>query len=118
MELTGEEIISGICENLRNQFSVQEFPVVYKDVPKQKMQLPCICVHEITEEFEITTIINSHDMNSVMEIGDNILFIENGEKAWQGNKEDIFHVDNKELNDFVFASDLFKKVKKVHQKKL
>jgi len=75
-------------------------------------------IHEITEEFEITTIINSHDMNSVMEIGDNILFIENGEKAWQGNKEDIFHVDNKELNDFVFASDLFKKVKKVHQKKL
>ena len=74
-------------------------------------------IHEITEEFDITTVINSHDMNSVMEIGDNILFIENGEKAWQGNKEDIFHVDNKDLNDFVFASDLFKKVKKVNQRK-
>lgn len=72
-------------------------------------------IHEITQKFEITTIINTHDMNSVMEIGENIIFIEKGEKAWQGTKEDIFHVDNKELNDFVFASELFKQVRKVKQ---
>jgi phospholipid/cholesterol/gamma-HCH transport system ATP-binding protein len=72
-------------------------------------------IHEITHEFEITTIINSHDMNSVMEIGENIIFIENGEKAWQGNNKDIFHVENKALNDFVFASELYKKVKRTNQ---
>ncbi|MDD3080535.1 MAG: ATP-binding cassette domain-containing protein [Paludibacter sp.] len=68
-------------------------------------------IHDITVEFNITTIINSHDMNSVMEIGENIIFINKGIKAWQGNKNDIFHVDNKDLNDFVFASELYKKVK-------
>jgi phospholipid/cholesterol/gamma-HCH transport system ATP-binding protein len=68
-------------------------------------------IHDITVEFNITTIINSHDMNSVMEIGENIIFINKGEKAWQGSKEDIFHVDNQDLNDFVFASNLYKKVK-------
>jgi len=72
-------------------------------------------IHEITHKFEITTIINSHDMNSVMEIGENIIFIEKGEKAWQGNKDDIFHVQNEALNDFVFASELFKKVKIANQ---
>lgn len=72
-------------------------------------------IHEITHEFDITTIINSHDMNSVMEIGENIIFIENGEKAWQGNKDDIFHVHNEALNDFVFASELFKQVKTANQ---
>jgi phospholipid/cholesterol/gamma-HCH transport system ATP-binding protein len=72
-------------------------------------------IHEITHEFDITTIINSHDMNSVMEIGENIIFIEKGEKAWQGNKDDIFHVDNQALNDFVFASELYKQVKKANQ---
>ena len=71
-------------------------------------------IHEITKEFNITTIVNSHDMNSIMEIGDNIIFINQGEKAWQGSKEDIFHSDNKDLNDFVFASNLFKKVKEVN----
>ncbi|MDO9152983.1 MAG: ATP-binding cassette domain-containing protein [Paludibacter sp.] len=72
-------------------------------------------IHDITVEFNITTIINSHDMNSVMEIGENIIFIENGENVWQGSKKDIFHVDNQSLNDFVFASDLFKKVKATNQ---
>lgn len=71
-------------------------------------------IHEITQEFDITTIINSHDMNSVMEIGENIIFINKGEKAWQGAKEDIFHVDNEDLNNFVFASELYKKVKKAN----
>ncbi|HEY6913759.1 MAG TPA: ABC transporter ATP-binding protein, partial [Paludibacter sp.] len=68
-----------------------------------------------THEFDITTIINSHDMNSVMEIGENIIFINKGEMAWQGNKDDIFHVDNEALNDFVFASELYKQVKKANQ---
>jgi len=71
-------------------------------------------IHDITVEFNITTIINSHDMNSVMEIGENIIFINKGEKAWQGSKDDIFHVDNQDLNDFVFASELYKKVKKTN----
>jgi phospholipid/cholesterol/gamma-HCH transport system ATP-binding protein len=68
-------------------------------------------IHDISIEFNITTNINSNDMNSVMEIGENIIFINKGEKAWQGSKEDIFHVDNEDLNDFVFASNLYKKVK-------
>jgi phospholipid/cholesterol/gamma-HCH transport system ATP-binding protein len=72
-------------------------------------------ISEITHIFGITTIINSHDMNSVMEIGENIIFIENGEKAWQGNNKDIFHVDNEALNGFVFASELYKQVKKANQ---
>lgn len=72
-------------------------------------------IHEITMEFDITTIINSHDMNSVMEIGDNIIFINKGEKAWQGNKSEIFHVQNQELNDLVFASELYKQVKSANQ---
>jgi phospholipid/cholesterol/gamma-HCH transport system ATP-binding protein len=72
-------------------------------------------IHEITHECGITTIINSHDMNSVMEIGENIIFIEKGEMAWQGNKNDIFHVDNEALNNFVFASQLFKQVRKANQ---
>jgi phospholipid/cholesterol/gamma-HCH transport system ATP-binding protein len=72
-------------------------------------------IYELTHELDITTIINSHDMNSIMEIGENIFFFENGEKAWQGNKDDIFHVDNKSLNDFIFASELYKKVKATNQ---
>ncbi|MDR2825051.1 MAG: ATP-binding cassette domain-containing protein [Prevotellaceae bacterium] len=72
-------------------------------------------IHELTQEFDITTIINSHDMNSVMEIGENIIFINEGEKAWQGGKEQIFNSQNTELEDFVFASELYKKVKKAHE---
>ncbi len=65
----------------------------------------------ITKEFDITTIINTHDMNSVMEIGDHITFIYKGKVEWTGNKADVVNSDNKKLNDLVFASDLFKKVK-------
>lgn len=72
-------------------------------------------IQEITREFDITTIINSHDMNSVMEIGEKIIFINKGVKAWEGSKEDIFHADNEALNDFVFASELYKKVKRANQ---
>ncbi|MDY4038294.1 MAG: ATP-binding cassette domain-containing protein [Prevotella sp.] len=67
---------------------------------------------EITKEFNITTIINTHDMNSVMGIGEHILFIYKGRKEWQGTKDDVINSNNKRLNDLVFASDLFKKVKK------
>jgi len=73
-------------------------------------------IHEITTEFNMTTIVNSHDMNSIMEVGDNIIFINKGEKAWQGSKDDIFDSTNEALNDFVFASNLFKKVKKANGK--
>lgn len=65
----------------------------------------------ITQEFNITTIINTHDMNSVMEIGDNIAFIYKGRVEWTGNKTEVINSDNKRLNELVFASDLFKKVK-------
>jgi len=68
-------------------------------------------IHEITVEFDITTIINSHDMNSVMEIGENIIFIEKGEKEWQGSKEEIASSNNEALDNFVFASELYKKIK-------
>ncbi len=60
------------------------------------------------------TIINSHDMNSIMEIGDHIVFLKNGKMEWDGNKDNIFHADNEALNDFVFASNLYKKVKKAN----
>ena len=64
----------------------------------------------------MTTIINTHDMNSVMGIGDNILFIYNGAKEWVGNKDMVMDSTNEKLNDLVFASDLFKKVKAANMK--
>ena len=71
----------------------------------------------ITKEFDITTIINTHDMNSVMGIGENIIFIYKGHKEWQGTKDDVMGSTNDKLNDLVFASDLFKKVKEVEMQK-
>ena len=68
---------------------------------------------DITKEFDITTIINTHDMNSVMGIGERIVFIADGRAEWQGNKDTVMSSNNKKLNDLVFASDLFKKVKQV-----
>lgn len=70
-------------------------------------------IKEITEEFSITTIVNTHDMNSVMEIGDKILFLFEGKKWWEGSVDDILRTDNKEINDFIFASKLAKAIKKV-----
>lgn len=67
----------------------------------------------ITKEYNITTIINTHDMNSVMGIGENIVFIYKGRKEWQGNKDEVVTSTNKKLNELVFASELFKKVKEV-----
>lgn len=68
-------------------------------------------IKEITEEYDMTTIINTHDMSSVLGIGDNILFIYKGEKYWEGSKDDILQSDNKILNEFIFASPLFRKLK-------
>ncbi len=69
-------------------------------------------IQEITQEYNITTIVNSHDMNSVMEIGDKIAFIYEGKVWWKGNKEDLMISENQELNDFVFASELFKRLRR------
>ena len=68
-------------------------------------------IKEITQEYNITTVVNTHDMNSVMEIGDNIAFIHQGKLSWSGSKDSIMNSDNKDLNDFVFASELFKKLR-------
>ena len=68
-------------------------------------------ISDITKEYNITTIINTHDMNSVMEIGEKIVFIYEGEKWWEGSKDDILHADNKELGDFVFASAMAKRAR-------
>jgi phospholipid/cholesterol/gamma-HCH transport system ATP-binding protein len=68
-------------------------------------------IKEITEEFNITTIVITHDMNSVIEIGDNISFLFKGEIAWKGNKSEILKTDNPEVNNFVYASKFMKKVK-------
>ena len=67
----------------------------------------------ITKDYNMTTIINTHDMNSVMGIGENICFIYQGHKEWQGNKNEVMTSTNEKLNDLVFASDLFRKVKEV-----
>jgi phospholipid/cholesterol/gamma-HCH transport system ATP-binding protein len=68
-------------------------------------------IQEITAEYNITTVINTHDMNSVMEIGDKIVFLKNGLKAWEGSKDEIFKTDNEAVTDFVYSSELFKKVR-------
>ncbi len=68
-------------------------------------------IHEITQEYHITTIINTHDMNSVLEIGEKIVYIHEGRKWWEGSKENILQADNRELNDFVFASAMAKRAR-------
>ena len=71
-------------------------------------------IHSITDEYKMTTIINTHDMNSVMGIGENIIYIYKGHKEWQGTKDEIMNSTNERLNSFIFASDLFKKVKEAN----
>ncbi|HIP48044.1 MAG TPA: ATP-binding cassette domain-containing protein [Lutibacter sp.] len=73
-------------------------------------------IREITREYNIITVINSHDMNSVMEIGDKIIFLKDGVKAWEGTKEDIFKTDNEAVVNFVYSSNLYKKVREVFLK--
>jgi phospholipid/cholesterol/gamma-HCH transport system ATP-binding protein len=71
-------------------------------------------IQEITHENNIVTVINTHDMNSVMEIGQNILFLKDGLNAWEGSKDTIFKTDNEVVTDFVYSSNLFKKVRKMY----
>lgn len=71
-------------------------------------------IREITDEYNITTVINSHDMNSVMEIGEKIVFLKDGVKEWEGSKKTIFKTDNKAITDFVYSSELFKKVRQMY----
>lgn len=73
-------------------------------------------IQEITDEYNITTVINSHDMNSVMEIGEKIIFLKNGVKEWEGTSNEIFRTDNKAITDFVYSSNLFKKVREAQLK--
>ena len=74
-------------------------------------------IQEITVEYNITTIINTHDMNSVMEIGDKIIFLVEGKKIWEGNNQEILNTDDKLINDFVYSSEIFNKVKLSQKKK-
>lgn len=73
-------------------------------------------IHEITVEYNITTVVNTHDMNSVMEIGEKIIFLKEGLLAWEGSKKEIFKTDNAAIVDFVYSSNLFKKIKKAQNK--
>lgn len=68
-------------------------------------------IHDITEEFNICTIMNTHDMNSIMEIGDHIVFLKDGIREWEGSRHEIFHSGSEALDNFVFASELYKKIK-------
>ncbi|MEN8788843.1 MAG: ATP-binding cassette domain-containing protein [Flavobacteriaceae bacterium] len=71
-------------------------------------------IQEITKEFDIITVINSHDMNSVMEIGEKIIFLRNGIKEWEGTNKEIFKTDNEAITNFVYSSELYKKVRQVY----
>ena len=70
-------------------------------------------IKELTEEFNMTTIVNSHDMNSVLEIGDKVVFIYQGCVCWEGTRKEILHTDNEALNNFVFATNMAKQIKAI-----
>lgn len=72
-------------------------------------------IQEITQEYNITTIVNTHDMNSVMEIGDHIVYMHHGEKEWEGNNKDIIFSKSEKLNDFIFASEFLKDAKNMRE---
>ena len=72
-------------------------------------------IHDITKEYNMTTIINTHDMNSVMGIGEKIIYIYEGRKEWEGTKDEVFNSKNELLNNFIFASDLLRKVREVER---
>jgi phospholipid/cholesterol/gamma-HCH transport system ATP-binding protein len=71
-------------------------------------------IQQITDEYQITTVINTHDMNSVMEIGEKILFLKDGKKEWEGSSDEMFKTDNEAVVDFVYSSNLFKKVREAY----
>ncbi len=72
-------------------------------------------IHSITKEYNMTTVVNTHDMNSVMGIGEKIIYLANGVKEWEGTKDPIMSSTNESLNSFIFASDLFRKVKEANR---
>ncbi len=74
-------------------------------------------IQEITHEYDITTIVVTHDMNSVMEIGEKVVLLKNGKLVWQGTNQEIFKTDNEDVTNFVYSSDLFKKIREVQLKK-
>jgi len=78
--------------------------------PKTSLVIDAL-IHDITEEYKMTTIINTHDMNSVMGIGDSIIFIKEGRQEWTGDKTQVATSNNQALTDFIFASDLLKKAR-------
>lgn len=73
-------------------------------------------IRDITQEYNITTVINTHDMNSVMESGDNIIYLHKGQKKWEGSSKDIIFSDDPDLNNFIFASDFLRKAKEASRK--
>ena len=73
-------------------------------------------IQEITQEYAITTVINTHDMNSVMEIGEKIVFLENGLKQWEGTNQEVFKTDNEAVTKFVYSSEMFKKIREIYIK--
>ena len=81
--------------------------------PKTAMMIDNL-IQEITKEYDITTVINSHDMNSVMEIGEKIVFLKDGIKEWEGSNKNIFKTDNEAVTNFVYSSELFKKVRQMY----
>lgn len=82
--------------------------------PKTSMVIDNL-IQEIAAEYNMTTIINTHDMNSVMEIGQNIVFLQNGSVAWEGNADNIFNATEQSVIDFVYSSNLFKKIRTIQQ---
>jgi phospholipid/cholesterol/gamma-HCH transport system ATP-binding protein len=74
-------------------------------------------IQEITKEYDIITVINSHDMNSVMEIGEKIIFLKDGVKAWEGSNKEIFKTENEAIVNFVYSSNLFRKVREAYLSK-
>jgi phospholipid/cholesterol/gamma-HCH transport system ATP-binding protein len=82
--------------------------------PKTSMVIDNL-IQEITSEYNMTTIINTHDMNSVMEIGQNIVFLQHGKVAWEGNADNIFNASEQSVIDFVYSSNLFKKIRTIQQ---
>lgn len=73
-------------------------------------------IQEITHEYDITTVVVTHDMNSVMEIGEKVVFLKNGKLVWQGSNQEIFKTDHEDVTNFVYSSDLFKKIREVQLK--
>lgn len=74
-------------------------------------------IQEITHEYQMTTVINTHDMNSVLQIGEHIVFLKNGKLVWTGNSQEIMHTENEDIIDFVYSSDLLKEIRNFHNKK-